>query len=123
MPYEIKWEERGVYSRFYGVVSGDELRTHAVAVSSDSRAADIDYAITDFTDLECHTISRTEVLYTAATDSLLQNVPLAVIYSKGLPADLALLELHRLSPLMSIRLMRIFVTEDDARKWIHDAAG
>lgn len=118
MPYETIWEARGVYTRFFGQPSGKELQDHAKSISLDARASDIEYAIVDFLNIENHTIHESDALFAAATDSLVSNAPLVVLYSKGLESDLALIELHRNSPLMKKRPMEIFDNMEAARSWL-----
>ncbi|MBL8404223.1 MAG: hypothetical protein JNL16_06740 [Dechloromonas sp.] len=118
MPYEMKWEERGVYSRFFGVVTGEDVLAHAKRIGSDPRVSKLSYQISDFTAIEDHTVKRSDVLFAAATDSVLKSVPLAVIYSQQRPEDLELIELHRNSPLMKSRPMRFFTNEQEARAWL-----
>jgi hypothetical protein len=48
MPYSIHWEPSGVYKRFTGVVSGDELLRSVIEVANDVRFFHAHYEISDY---------------------------------------------------------------------------
>ena len=123
MAYKIDWEKRGVCSRFFGTITGEEIQAHAKQVTDDSRAQHVEYAISDLTAIDEHTILKSDVLFAAATDSRLKHTPLAVVYSPGRPSDLELIEIHRKSPLMQQREMKAFDSESEARAWIATIVG
>ena len=50
MPYQVKWEPRGVYSRYYGNVTGEDMRRHIEEVCKDDRFEQHRYNILDFSD-------------------------------------------------------------------------
>jgi len=48
MPYSIHWEPSGVYKRFTGVVSGEELLRSVIDVANDVRFFHAHYEISDY---------------------------------------------------------------------------
>lgn len=52
MAYELKWEEAGVYGRFYGELSTEDLILFNSQLVGDSRFDHITYQIIDFLEVE-----------------------------------------------------------------------
>ena len=52
MPYELIWEEAGVYKRFWGDVSGLEIAKSVEQVSAHPRFDEIRYILNDFLDAD-----------------------------------------------------------------------
>lgn len=52
MPYQITWRTNGVYWRYYGVLSGNELLQSNFDIFGDERFDDLRYQIVDLTDVE-----------------------------------------------------------------------
>lgn len=48
MPFELDWEARGVHTRLWGFVSGDEFVRSVCAIQGDARFDAIHYIINDF---------------------------------------------------------------------------
>jgi hypothetical protein len=48
MPYRVRWEGHGVYRRFYGTVSAQDVRNACDEIASDPRYDDIRYVLSDF---------------------------------------------------------------------------
>ena len=64
MPYEIRWEPHGVYSRYYGNVwrRGTDMRRHIEEVCKDERFAQHRYNILNFTDATDFSPTEKELL-------------------------------------------------------------
>ena len=60
MPYKLVWEEKGVYWKYNGKVTGEEILEASSKIYGDSRFDEIDYKYVDFSDAE--EISITEDL-------------------------------------------------------------
>ncbi len=50
MPYQVNWESRGVYTRYYGHVTGADMRGNIEDVCRDERFEQHRYHILDFSD-------------------------------------------------------------------------
>ena len=48
MSYSLQWEHHGVYKKFSGLVSGDELLQSVVEVASDARFSALRYEVSDY---------------------------------------------------------------------------
>lgn len=66
MPYELTWEDNGVYKRFYGIVTGDEYIESIHKTHGNSKFDYLKYSILDYSDVEGHTISTTDFKRIAA---------------------------------------------------------
>ena len=62
MPYEVRWELHGVYSRYYGNVTGDDMRRHIEEVCKDERFDRHRYNILDFSDATDFSPTERELL-------------------------------------------------------------
>ena len=67
MPYRVRWEGHGVYRRFYGAVSADDVKNACDEIAADPRYEDIRYVLSDFleasptlTDQEAHSLAQLE---------------------------------------------------------------
>ncbi len=57
MPFEIVWEPRGVYKRFWGFVTDAEFIRSVKAAQEDPRFDDIHYNINDYLAVEGFDVS------------------------------------------------------------------
>ena len=48
MPYRVRWEGHGVYRRFYGTLSAQDIRNACEEIAADPRHDDIRYVLSDF---------------------------------------------------------------------------
>lgn len=51
MPYQLSWEPRGVYRRYFGDVSVAERHASLEAICGDARFDNLRYTITDYLDV------------------------------------------------------------------------
>lgn len=63
MPHTITWEPDGLYRKFTGEISGDEILESNYELHTDPDFKNIKYIINDFTEISGHSI---EVSYTKA---------------------------------------------------------
>lgn len=66
MPCEITWEPRGIYRRFYGFVSVNEVMDSTTSVHGDSRFDDILYSIVDCLEVTGHGVKIPDLEMVAA---------------------------------------------------------
>jgi len=123
VPYEIKWEPCGVYSRYYGNVTGEDMRRHIEEVCKDERFEKHRYNILDFSDATDFSPTERELLINSgvligAAFSNHQVLVAAVVTRDNI--RVALERFHALG--VSPYVAKIFPTVADARKWI-EASG
>jgi hypothetical protein len=117
MPYEIRWEENGgVYLRFWGWVSKEELQRPRQEIAGDSRGSQLRYDITDFSDVTKYDVTAFDALLLAAKDHYMSYQYLAIITTNEGIKDLA--SKYAKSPLMTKRDVCIFSNLSDARSWV-----
>ena len=119
MAFELVWEPRGVYKRFYGHVTGDELMEAVTQVEGDPRFDDLRFVINDFLEISGFAVTEDNVLMVSAIDNAAStsnpNIIIAIV-----AADLqiqALARLYAVAPL-TVYPTEIFLTIHDARAWI-----
>jgi hypothetical protein len=122
MAYEIVWESRGAYKRFYGHVNDEEMMQSLTKIESDPRFDDLRYVINDFLGIEGFSVSEDSVHMMSALDNAAAtsnpNIRIAIVAT-----DLrlhALAKLYIFSPL-NVYPTDIFLNIDDAKAWISSA--
>lgn len=122
MAFEIVWETRGAYKRFYGHVSDEELMQCLTMIESDPRFDSLRYVINDFLGVDSFAISEDCVLMISAIDNAAStsnpNIRIAVVAT-----DLqihALARLYALSPLNAYPT-EVFLNTGEARAWLLSA--
>lgn len=61
MPYEITWEEHGVYWKYGGKVTGDEIVEASTSIYGDPRFITLKYKFVDFHDTESVRIDKEQL--------------------------------------------------------------
>lgn len=74
MSYIIKWEERGVYCKFSGTVSGTQLLQCNGEIYGDARLDNIYYQLLDMLDVTELTIKKIDALKAAASDRVAARI-------------------------------------------------
>ena len=120
MAYRIKWEERGVYCKFSGTVSGGELIQCNNDIYGDERFDNIKYQIFDMLDVTELTIETIDVRKAAACDCAAAitnpNVKCALVaFDKNAHS---LSELYQSGIAKSPWDGRSFRTIKEARSWL-----
>ena len=122
MSYTNTWEPEGLYRKFIGEISGDEILESNFELHSNANFQTIKYIINDFTEVTGHTIEETHTKAYATSDDIISN-------SKG-KLKIALFVTH--SPLIALANsyrdhMRgkmfeceIFQSIEDAREWVNN---
>ena len=92
---KIDWQERGVYWKYSGSVSGDEIIQTSTAIYSDERFDELRYKLCDFVDTDNISMSLEEVAQIACqhTAGALTNpnVKIALVGNESNLPNLALL--------------------------------
>lgn len=120
MPYEITWEMRGVYRRYFGRLTDQEFVQAVREVEGSPRFYDIRYAILDFLGMEEFVIDDPSFIdvtaalnATAAQDN--PNIKVAVVTVSPVVLRLAqAYQAHRLRPFAT----EVFSTVEAARVWL-----
>ena len=122
MPYEVRWELHGVYSRYYGNVTGEDMRRHIEEICRDERFDRHRYNIldfydaTDFSPTEKELLINSGVLIGAAFTN--HQVLIAAVVTRPNIRE-ALERFHALG--VSPYVAKIFPTVAEARKWIQES--
>ena len=112
MSYKVTWEPRGVYCKFYGLVSVNETFVMLKQIYRDARFANLRYRIVDFVEVDRQQNSQSEINKVLA-------VNFAHDYSNSQRLSAYVLsnvdgENGNLYP----EHVNIFVNEADAREWL-----
>jgi len=119
MAYEIHWEKRGAYRRFFGHTSDVEIMQSVNEASGDPRVGELHYVINDFTACDDVSYSKegTELISALGVLSEMRNsdLKIAIVADKSSTSGLV-------STYMSVSLntlpTRVFSTLSDAREWV-----
>lgn len=122
MPYEVRWELHGVYSRYYGNVTGEDMRRHIEEVCKDDRFEQHRYNILDFSDATDFSPTERELLINsgvliAAAFTNHQVLIAAVVTRDNIREALERFHALGTSPYEA----KIFPTVAEARKWIAES--
>lgn len=122
MPFENTWEDRGYYSRFWGIVPEWEIDAMNREFSNDPRCDTARYQIFDGTDIEAFAISEREIKKIASNDigveSYLKNVSVALVGSKPEIKAAYQQYVETCQKLNKTWTFRIFDTLAEARQWL-----
>jgi len=119
MSHSITWENEGVYRRFKGLVTGEEILESNFTLQSDARFTDIDYVINDFTDVSESTVTVADTNAYAITDEIASNkkptLNIAIVVTRKELFDMA----DTYCDLMKTMKFdaKIFKTTEQARRW------
>ena len=116
---DIRWEERGVFRKFYGVFKFQELLASVKTVGGDIRFPDLRYSILDCLELQDQDVSDAELELVAAhlvgeSDSNPRILVAIVATSESAHSILQRFMALGVFPYP----MKIFSTVADARTWI-----
>lgn len=119
MPFELTWEPRGVYRRYFGAVTIAERQFSFERICGDARFDTLRYTITDYLGVDSYEISRdaTEEIAALHVAPLLTNphiVIAAVTSDERIVAEIK----HIIGMGIFRQPYRTFATMDAARAWI-----
>ena len=123
MPFELTWEPRGVYRRYFGDVTLAERRRSLDLICADPRFDQLRYSITDFLGVDTYETSPEATEVTAA----LHIAPLATnpnIVMAAVATDPRIIDVieHFRALAFTSQPYRVFGTAEAARQWIADLA-
>ena len=120
MAYEITWEERGVYCKFSGTVSGDDVKHCNNDIYGDERFDNIKYQIFDMLDVAKLSIEAIDARIAAACDCSAAvtnpNVKCALVATDEKAHTLS--RAYQIGVLTSPWEGRSFTTIKDAYDWL-----
>ena len=122
MPYQVQWELHGVYSRYYGIVTGEDMRRHIEEVCKDERFERHRYNILDFSDATEFSPTERELLINigvliGAAFTNHQVLIAAVVTRANVREALEAFIALGISPYVP----KIFSTVAEARRWIQES--
>lgn len=122
MPYVIQWESEGVYTKYWGDLTVEELNEALRSKRDDPRMPNCRYSISDFLDVTQTSVTKFAVLLLAAKDhdseAVSRSIKIAHVMDNAGLKDLSLT--YKKSPLIRDSLMvDIFDTLEDARAWVN----
>lgn len=119
MAYDVVWEERGIYKRFYGSVSADEFMQSIKSMQGDRRFDTARYSINDFLSVQKHMITEEDVkLFAAyAIGAFISNPNIKIAILTTDQSIISLVTFYS-SPKMSPFPLQVFSNLADARNWI-----
>jgi len=122
MPYTLTWASNGLFRKFTGNVSGDEILKSNFELHVDPYFQDITYVINDFTEMTSHSIETSHTEVYAKTDDIVSNtkgrLKIALIVSQADHIELANSYCEQMED--KIFECEIFRTEKDARIWVSE---
>ena len=124
MPYQLTWEPRGVYRRYFGHVSADERHASLEEICGDARFDNLRYSITDYLDVGDYEQSGEDTALVAAKHigPSLSN-PRILIAAVALRADIVEAIEQFIALGMTDLPYRVFPSGDAARLWIQANPG
>ncbi len=119
MSYEITWEPFGVVKRFYGCLTGDDLKQSGMKLHGDERFDVIKYVINDFLGVEDVSVTEDDIEEINAIDNAAsrsnRKLKLSVVATNEGILELAARYANSAD---NIHPFGIFTTIDDARNWL-----
>lgn len=61
MPYKLVWEDKGVYWKYFGIISGDEVIEASTMIYGEPRFDTLKYKLVDFLGVDKLDINRDQV--------------------------------------------------------------
>ncbi len=124
MSFEIIWEPKGVTKRFFGCLSGDDLKQSGMRLHGDERFDLILYVINDFLGVTEVSVTDADIEEINAIDNAAsysnRNLKLTVVATNERIVDLAMQ--YSTSP-DNVHLFAIFSAVEDARLWLEAGGG
>ena len=122
MSHINRWEEQGLYRKYIGVVSGEEILESNLKLHEHPDFANIKYVINDFTEMIEHSITIAHTDIYAKTDEIASNtkgkLKIAIVVVNTEHYDLAV----HYKQMMQGKLFEceIYNLLEDARQWVCD---
>lgn len=120
MPYTNTWETDGLYRKFTGKISGDEILESNFELHTEPDFQKIKYIIDDTTEVTGHSIEAIHTKVFALTDEMVSRtkgkLKIALVVTQA--PLIALANSYREEMIGSRFECDIFQTIEDARKWV-----
>lgn len=125
MSYEITWEARGVYWKYFGNVSSVEVLKSNEDIYGDERFDTLRYQIADFSNVEAFDADERAIRKVAAMDRIAarSNSQILVALVTDTEHVVQVLKLYEVETANSPWSVGIFRSLEDARRWINIAVG
>jgi hypothetical protein len=119
MPFDLSWEPRGVYRRYFGDVTAAERRRSFEQISGDVRFDTLRYSITDYLAVGQYEITDDNTVEIAALHiaPLLTN-PAIVVAAVAVDERVVAAIEHFIALGLTPQPYRVFATVTAAREWI-----
>lgn len=122
MPYDLIWEPRGLYRRYWGDVTIAERRESLERAFADPRFDDLLYVITDYTDVQDYEITSEATIEIASLHvGLAATNPRLLIAAVVTDPRIVQAIEHFMSLDLNKAPYRIFSTLPAARDWLAQA--
>ncbi len=119
MPFDLAWEPRGIYRRYYGRVTIAERQQSFERICADPRFDDLRFTITDYLGVESYEITEQATMEIAAMHvGPTRTNPRIVIAAVATDERVIEAIRHFISLQFIAQPYRIFATEGAARAWI-----
>ena len=125
MPYEAIWEDKGIYWKYQGILTGDDLLQSNMNIYGDSRFDNLRYQLVDMLDVESFDVETEAMEAVTAMDEAASqtNSSLVVaVVSTHIQAK-RLVELYETTTGGSPWETEIFESVEEARVWITSKFG
>jgi hypothetical protein len=125
MPHEAIWEDRGIYWKFTGILTGDDLRQSNTSIYGDSRFDKLRYQLVDMLDVESFDVDTEAMEEVTAMDAAAsQTNPrlIVAVVATQIQAK-RLVELYETTIGNAPWETAMFETVEDARAWITSRFG
>ena len=120
MPYTNNWEEKGLYRKFTGTISGIEILEANLKLHLDPRFNNIEYVLNDFTEVSDLRVETKHTSAYAASDKVISDrmigLKIALVVVTELQINLA--NAYRDQMKDSNFKCEVFTSLDDAYKWV-----
>ena len=120
MPHTNTWEPGGLYRKFTGITSGEEILESNFELHMDPTFQTINYIINDFTEVTGHSIETIHTKVYASTDEIVSNtkgkLKIALVVTQE--PLIALANSYREAMIGNRFECDIYQTIEDARKWV-----
>ena len=120
MPHTNTWEPAGLYRKFTGTISGEEILESNFDLHRDSKFQTIKFIINDFTEVIEHSIEVIHTKVYASSDEIISNtkgkLKIALVVTQE--PLIALANSYREEMIGKRFECNIFKTIEDAREWV-----
>ena len=121
MAHTNTWNENGVFRKFTGKISPEEILKSNFDMHEDPRFENIKYIINDFTGVTEHEVNKDHTKIYATTDDIISdtkgNLKIAIVAIQD--AHIALANNYREEMKNKFFKCEIFQTVEDAQKWVN----